>query len=287
VTQNRFTLPRRILVHGFTLTEMAIVLIIVSLLIGGMFMSLTTSQDLVRDKETQKQLATANDALLGFAASNGRLPCPATPTSGGKEAFCSEGDLSKPCGVEVTTAQTHGRCMDFFNGFLPSATLGTSPTDSAGFAIDAWGNRIHYAVSNNPITINIPAPPGVATFPSFTTHPTTDQGLKGIWARDPSQLKPDIRVCNTSANLFLNASESNKPDCPVADQMTASAVAIVLSTGKNGAITPTNADELANWTTSSDRVFVSHTPTPDFDDIVTWLSPNVLYNRMISAGRLP
>lgn len=24
-----------------------------------------------------------------------------------------------------------------------------------------------------------------------------------------------------------------------------------------------------------------------FDDLVTWISPNILYNRLIAAGRLP
>ncbi|MCK7493185.1 MAG: hypothetical protein MZW92_18280 [Comamonadaceae bacterium] len=28
-------------------------------------------------------------------------------------------------------------------------------------------------------------------------------------------------------------------------------------------------------------------PDGEFDDIVTWLSPNVLYNRLIAAGQLP
>ena len=51
---------------------------------------------------------------------------------------------------------------------------------------------------------------------------------------------------------------------------------------------PASTDETANG--NADRVVVSHTPTTganEFDDIVAWLSPNVLYNRMIAAGRLP
>ncbi len=52
---------------------------------------------------------------------------------------------------------------------------------------------------------------------------------------------------------------------------------------------PSSADETANG--DNDRVFVSHTPTPpglnEFDDLVIWISPNILYNRLIAAGRLP
>jgi hypothetical protein len=70
---------------------------------------------------------------------------------------------------------------------------------------------------------------------------------------------------------------------------------VLLSHGKNGAgafntsggtnTAPTSADELENSDTDND--FVSHTPTTDFDDIVAWLPASILYNRMITAGRLP
>jgi len=45
------------------------------------------------------------------------------------------------------------------------------------------------------------------------------------------------------------------------------------------------SDEQAN--TDGNRTFVSHTPTPDFDDQVAWLSGNILLNRMVAAGKLP
>ena len=61
---------------------------------------------------------------------------------------------------------------------------------------------------------------------------------------------------------------------------------LIFSTGRTGASGPLGADEQANVATI-DRVFVSTTPGPNFDDLVTWLSPNILYNRMIAAGRLP
>jgi hypothetical protein len=53
-----------------------------------------------------------------------------------------------------------------------------------------------------------------------------------------------------------------------------------------------NADEDANNagpTTYYSRLISADTTAPggEFDDIVTWISSNVLFNRMISAGRLP
>lgn len=260
--------------RGFTLTELAIVLVIVALLVGGMFVSLSASRDIASEKDTQKQLATINDALFGFAAGQGRLPCPATATSGGRESFCTN-DLPAACGAELFVVQAHGRCTSYFNGFIPAATLGLSPTDSQGFTIDVWGNRLRYAVSDK--TAAVPTP---ISFPF-----TKPSGMKNAWAADPSQLQSDLRVCSTATNI-TNAGTANA-DCAAADQMTNAAIAVIFSTGRNGGATPASADELANWTTSNDRVFVSATPSPTFDDIVVWLSPNILYNRMISAGRLP
>lgn len=52
-----------------------------------------------------------------------------------------------------------------------------------------------------------------------------------------------------------------------------------------------SADEAANL--NGDQVFVSRVRSDpgsaggEFDDIVTWLSENVLYNRMVAAGQLP
>ena len=237
--------------NGFTLVELAIVLVIVALLVGGMFISLSTSRDIANEKETQKQLASINEALLGYAAAQQRLPCPAAPATTGIE--------SPPGG---------GPCANSYTGFVPAITLGITPTNAQGYAIDAWGNPIRYAVTT--VTAN-----------GSTNAFTTNGGLKSAWANQANIL-PDLRVCNTAASIATN-------DCPAADQLTNSAVAVVFSTGRNGSDTPdvTHTDELANWISSNDRVFVNTAPSATFDDLVVWLSPNILYNRLISAGRLP
>ena len=227
---------------GFTLTELAIVLVIVALLVGGMMVSLTASRDIANEKETQKQLASINEALLGFAVAQRRLPCPAAPNSTGVES---------PAG---------GVCTDSFNGFLPGIALGLTPTDAQGYVLDAWGNRIRYAVSG-------------AHGNAFTTA----NGMQNQWGIG---LAPDLSICNSATGITGG-------NCGAGNELTTTAVAVIFSTGRNGAAAPTSPDELANWTTSNDRVFVSMTPTPNFDDIVLWLSPNILYNRLIAAGRLP
>ena len=265
--------------RGFTLVELAVVTLIIGLLLSGILISITTSQDQRNVEETQRQMAQVVEAVYGFAAVNGRLPCPATATSGGREAFCTND--SGACGAEIaadppaTPAPAHGRCMSHFSGFAPGVTLGISPTDNLGIVIDAWNNRLRYAVTDQNTN-------------AFTRAPAATVGIQGIW-RDPAQgataLTPDLRVCNTAAGI--TGAGTAAANCPSGNQLTASAVAVVFSVGKNGAAAPSGADEAANAIGSNDRVFVFHSTTQTFDDQVVWLSPNVLYNRMIAAGRLP
>ncbi len=244
--------------HGFTLVELAIVLIIFSLLVGGMLMTLSSQQDTSNIKETEKRLNDIRDALLGFAASNGRLPCPAIAGATGIES---------PAGG--------GACTTSYAGFLPAITLGITPTNTQGYAVDSWGNPIRYAVSN--ITVNL-----------ATNVITTTGGLKTAWAFNPALILPDLRVCNTSLGI---AGAGATATCAVGADLSNSAVAVIFSAGKNGGVAPIGADELAN--SGANRTFVSHTQSPtgaaqgEFDDIVTWISPNILFNRMISAGSLP
>ncbi len=90
-----------------------------------------------RHEETRRILDEAREALLGFAAAHGRLPCPASAGSRGMESFAAGGDA------------LNGNCSNFHGGFLPAASLGLPPLDPEGFARDGWGthaNRIRYAV---------------------------------------------------------------------------------------------------------------------------------------------
>ncbi|MEN8219656.1 MAG: prepilin-type N-terminal cleavage/methylation domain-containing protein, partial [Pseudomonadota bacterium] len=60
--------------QGFSLVEMAVVLFIISLLIGGLLIPLSAQMDQSRLKATQQDLKNIYQALLGFALINGHLP---------------------------------------------------------------------------------------------------------------------------------------------------------------------------------------------------------------------
>lgn len=109
--------------RGFSLLEVAVVLVIMGLVLGGLLLTMGTYQQYQRTQQTQRQLGEARDALIGFAATQGRLPCPADPAGDGRER-----------------APTAAGCTTGLEGELPWATLGLP-------RVDAWGQALRYAVS--------------------------------------------------------------------------------------------------------------------------------------------
>jgi prepilin-type N-terminal cleavage/methylation domain-containing protein len=221
---------------GFTLVEMAIVMVIVGLMLGGLMMSLATTRENTRRSDAQRQLEEIVEALYGFAQAREYLPCPATPTSGGAE--------DQIPGIPGECRQQHG--------FVPAASLGLpGAVNVDGLLIDPWNSPYRYSVTN-------------ANSWAFTT-------ARGMQDTEMDSLAPDLMVCREAA--------CTSP--PISRVIPA----VVFSTGKNWAIS-TSADEAEN--TDSDAVFVvAGYSEANFDDLLTWLSPNILYTRMIAAGRLP
>jgi prepilin-type N-terminal cleavage/methylation domain-containing protein len=247
---------RRMHTHqtGFTLVEMAIVLMIVTILMAALIPTLSSQMDQKSRSETKKKLEEVKEALIGFAVMNGRLPCPASATSNGVE---------DPVGG--------GACNHSYDGFVPSATLGISGLNDQGYVVDGWNNRIHYAVTRSNSN-------------AFTTAPPN-----GISSVALNSFAPDLLVCSTAAGVTAT------PSCaagPPSTALTSSpgVPVVIYSTGTNGGSGGTSADEAENPNPNSannDRLFVSHENTPDFDDLVIWISQNTLFNRMIAAGKLP
>lgn len=250
------TASRRLAARGFTLVELAMMLMIVGLVLGSMLLTLSAQVEQSNRAETLRRLEGAKDLLLAFAIVNGRLPCPATVASNGDEAP-STGDI----------------CTSNYGGFLPATAIGFQPVDAAGFGIDAWGNRIRYAVSQ--------AQWGTTPFARFTKKHIA---ISGDAAWSLAQMPNDLLIC---------ANAQAGPACAPGTTVTNAnvTVAIVFSAGKNGSSGPQGANETEN--VDGDAVFVSRAPDPagaaggEFDDIVVWIPIGLLYGRMIAAGVLP
>lgn len=227
--------------RGFTLIEMAVVLVIAGLMLGGLLVPLSAQMDIRGYSDTNKKLDEIKEALIGYAVINGRLPCPASITSNG-----------------IEDPEGGGTCTHPYDGYLPAVTLGITPTDSNGYAIDSWSgntsNRIRYAVT-------------MANSQAFTT------------VINSLSLAPDLHVCASGTSITATACD------PSVVTLTSTAVAVIFSLGKNAGSGGISTDEAPN--VDSNITFVSHDPTPTFDDQMTWISYPVLANRLMTAGKLP
>ncbi len=278
--------PSTFFVRGFSLAEMAVVLVIVALLIGGMVLPLSVQRELKLFSETESILANAKEAVLGFAVVNERLPCPATANSAGREAFCST--KTYPCtGTEVyeyydtaPTSTHEGYCFTYYAGLLPSVTLGMQPTDTGGYAVDSWANqatsRLRYAVSTNALRSHVtPNPPTSFVLTKF-------QGMK------TAVVKPDLSVCNGGAQILysgtMGSGLNQYAKCIAGNALIEDAAAIIYSLGKNASTGGVSANESPNVT--ADTALVSTEQSATFDDQLTWISPGLLINRMSVGGRL-
>ena len=257
---------------GFTLVEIAIVLVIIGLLVGNFIGSFAERVETTRRNDTKNQLKDIKVVLLGFASKEGRLPCPTTPTGSGQE---------QPVGGGVCTLQ---------HGFIPGRTLGINGTyNRDNLLTDSWGNPIRYSVS-------------IVASSAFTTA-----GL--MKTTTMAGLNPDIIICNgdsISGSACTNAAGTLLT-------LVDNAAFIVLSLGKDGsemvttvaansaqgensgeALVLVNAvGENLAYTVGANRVFVKksyssiNSNAGQFDDLILWVSPYVLFNRMIDAGQLP
>lgn len=241
---------------GFSLIELSMVLIVVALLFSGMLPRLSALRQAAENVEARRQLAIADEAILGFAIRHGRLPCPAAPATSGNESPENGGDCTHP-----------------WTGLLPAATLGLQPLDERGYFLDPWGNPLRYAIS------------------AFTATPcdgapclSRENGIRQLWnsATPPT---PDLRICSTTK---AKSGLGDKAECGAGRALTKDAVAVVFSSGRNGGGLPGSDDEMAN--NDNDRLFVSRPgtlPPDEFDDQISWLSASIFYSRLIAAGRLP
>ncbi|MFV2033089.1 MAG: hypothetical protein ACC663_11380, partial [Gammaproteobacteria bacterium] len=196
-------------------------------------------------------------------------------------------------------------------GFVPANALGiTGRLNVDSLLLDPWGNPYRYYVTDNDFD--------GSTFSDFvvanemrnigllsTTPPYLDLDGQFIVCDQADATLNDI--CNGPAvEVFGNASGIGGPY--------AGAPFVLVSNGKNWNEAAAAGDELVNMGATLTTAFVPAIPNgpagapyllkdvsagettfvkrltgfaDDFDDVVKWVSPNILFSKMIEAGQLP
>jgi prepilin-type N-terminal cleavage/methylation domain-containing protein len=283
--------------RGFTLIEMAIVLIIVTILIGGLAVPLSAQIQARRVAETRTDMQAIHDALIGYAMSHyvttPSPPCTCNYNSSGDfdpsvlgscdKMLCPAGSTPNnsfppfkrhylPCPDApndgnagstndddgIEETRISGECT-LLRGGLPWVTLGVKGQD-------AWGNRYTYAVTKE-------------FSKEFTS---SSQGDLNIY--------PDFNCTTASVAEKVPAIVvSHGPNSRGAQN-------ISIEDNKQTPAPPsgTSKNELQNLNQQAsllpcteDKYFVSATPTDTFDDLVIWLSNHKLFSRVCPDGGCP
>jgi len=255
---------RRVRQAGFTMIELAIVVLILGLILGGLAMPLATQRENARLRDARQQIDDVQAALEGFVLANGFLPCPATPGSNGTAA----------AGAGICTAQ---------HGFVPATTLNVSGSrNDDNLLLDPWGSPLRYSVTDADAD-------GDGQWDFTTAGEIRDVTMP--------LLQPDLAVCSSAAGASATACGS------AATTLSSAAPAVVFSLGKDwpSFSSPDQAENVgssvgggpsgASYPIAANAVFVSrgksNQPGGEFDDVVRWLSANTLFHGMVAAGQLP
>ena len=290
---------------GFTLVEIAIVLLIVTILLGYTVAMFPRQQQLKQYRALDRQMDEVIEAVIGYAQINGRLPCPAIPNSVGLEDYDIGGDTG---------------CNNYA-GFVPVNTLGLNGRlNEDSLLLDPWGNPYRYYVTD--VDFDPPGVPPANGLSDFTAPGEMRAvGLVDSDADDYIDLDGRYLICDATgddidhkcdgANQVFGRWEDNGD--PALDRY-AGAPFVLVSQGKNWNEAAAAGDELENSGATLTTAFAPAIPNgpsgmpyllknvagnettfvrrpggfaDDYDDVVRWVSPNILFSRMIQANQLP
>jgi prepilin-type N-terminal cleavage/methylation domain-containing protein len=239
---------------AFSLIELSIVILIISIIAGG---ALTISKSSINSSKkiiTKERMDEVYKALASFVAINRRLPCP---------ALLSVAKTTSTYGDEDTTAGTCDNLTvatstNLVYGMVPIKALGLEPD----MAEDGWGTKFSYVVDKR--------------FTKASVDTSSTDGFEitqAIVPEEGSAISPTlIDVQGPSGTSLL-------------DDINALFVLISHGANKYGGWNATNTtqngdslattDEQSNTGSASggsdfDKTFISYSTDPDFDDIILY-----------------
>lgn len=242
--------------HGFTLIELAIVLMIVGLLTATFLSTLGSRIETTRRAEAAKEMQVIKQALYGYAMSQTtpHLPCPDCTTSA-----CTIGGTNK---ANDGKEDRNGNACDagLLPGNVPWRTLGLGSGDP-------WGNHYSYWVASS----------------------AADSAAGIVLAATP--MLNEAKIKTRMGNTLVDVSDSAIAVIMTEGKNGYGSMSVQNVAGP--AVPAANVDEKDNLDTN--RVFISRalskagatTAGGEFDDMLVWISEYEIKAKMVEAGVLP
>lgn len=240
-------------VQGFSLVEMALVLLIIGLLAKSATGPLLALQEHGKRQHAVQQLQQIREVLFAHLVAYGALPCPlqkGTSTTLTLSVMSSSGDGADICRVREGFIDAHRQRI---NGVV----------SNSGALLDPWGREYRYAVSL------YGAKSDVQNLPVWTTP--GEAAAAGLGA-----LSSDIVLCNAQA----------RGDCSGRSIRSDQIAFVVFSTASDNSSRGLQAENLDN-----DNYYLfaeeSVVPGSEYDDLMVWGSVADVSYWMLRMGWLP
>ena len=256
---------------GFTLVEIAVVLVIVGLITAGIAALLTGFLKSTRSRIAADNAVIVQQALQRFAERSGRLPCPAIAAALNGAEDPATNSPATTCAATVVAATGMAR------GVIPWSAVGLSLEQVQ----DGHGRLFtyHVTMAATLTTLNTTTVGGVMG--NMTLHSATPVAMGSSVVAGRNQ----INSCWVGAAM----PGMNENSCNL------NAVVVLLSHGENGlggftsqggtVPAPTEAGEVEN--TNATTAFVKSDPTATgFDDLVFGWAPEELLEPLLRRGTI-
>lgn len=247
-------------VNGFTLVEMALVLLVLGLLTRAAVLPLAAIGDHRDRRAAEDQLQEIRQALFAQVVAYGALPCPVSMTDTGSNKAADPASFVTDQLLRFDRAQCR-----YNEGGVPAQALGLSGQLGKNNALlDPWGHAYRYSVSLN-------------------SHDEAGDRAMADWTTPGEAARVGVR--NLSADLTM-CRHSKGGSCPAKDVRVDQIAFIVLSVGKDAS---TQGHQAENQ--DGDNYFLlqpeSFVHSSQFDDLLVWGTAADIMYWMLRMGWLP
>lgn len=242
--------------RGFTLVEMALVLLIIGLLTKTAVGPLAGVMEHRKRTQAEQTLLMIRESIFAHVVAYGAIPCPLIASASG--AYSMSNQIAQ-------LANVSDKSCEVASGFIPAHGLRLAgAVSSSGALLDPWGREYRYAVS-----LEKDKRKGSAEIPYWITP--GEAAVVGV-----GDLTADLVLCNASSGANCNGRAIRS------DQI----VFVILSAGGDASAEGLQSENLDNdnYFTVTDESVVTGS---QYDDIVAWGSAADVMYWMLRMGWLP